>query len=188
MRNKMLGGLVATVTALSLVGIARAATPSEGPQTTEITTVTVPEVETTALPAAATTTPELENEIEVENHLRNETEVEDHEAAASSTVEVAEEDHTPSTLPDGDEDEDHTAVADTSVIQDIPEVGTVSVDLVDGSLVLVSASAPGWSIEVEEMTPDEIVVRFRQGENEAKFKADLEDGAIDIEVELGADD
>ena len=174
----MLGGLVSTATVLSLVGSAWAATPSESPQTTETTAITVPEVETTAPPAAAAATPELENE----------TEVEDHEEAARTTVEVAAGDHTPATLPDGDEDEDHAAVADSTIIQDIPGVGTVSVDLVAGSLVLVSASAPGWSIEVEEMTPEKIVVRFRQGENEAKFKADLENDAIDIEVELGPDE
>jgi hypothetical protein len=62
-------------------------------------------------------------------------------------------------------------------------VGTVTVAVSGGKLVLVDVSAPGWTVEVDKQEPTEIKVEFRKGSAEAEFEAEIEHGQLDIEVE-----
>jgi hypothetical protein len=65
----------------------------------------------------------------------------------------------------------------------IPGVGTVTIDILEGRLVLDGISAPGWDVEIEEHQDDRIEVGFRMGEAKAEFEAELENGVLQIEVD-----
>jgi hypothetical protein len=66
---------------------------------------------------------------------------------------------------------------------EISGVGTVTIAISSGDLVLVDVSAPGWSIEVDKAESDKIEVEFRKGSAEAEFEAEIEHGQLDIEIE-----
>ena len=68
--------------------------------------------------------------------------------------------------------------------------GTVVVSLQGERLSLASATpAAGFSVEVEEAGPDEVVVVFEGGEGEEiRVRASAEDDEILFEVEIGEDD
>ena len=68
--------------------------------------------------------------------------------------------------------------------------GTVVVSLQGGRLSLVSATpAAGFSVEVEESGPGEVVVVFEGGEgNEIRVRASVDGDGISFEVEAEEDD
>ena len=86
----------------------------------------------------------------------------------------------------GDDDDDAVAVDDGPHTYDVAGVGQVTVNVASGQLQLVDVKVnAGWTVEVDEAGADRIKVKFRNGENEAEFEAELEHGGIKIEVEAG---
>ena len=86
----------------------------------------------------------------------------------------------------GDDDDDAVAVDDGPHTYDVAGVGQVTVNVASGQLQLADVKAnAGWTVEVDEAGVDRIKVKFRNGENEAEFEAELEHGGIKIEVEAG---
>jgi hypothetical protein len=67
--------------------------------------------------------------------------------------------------------------------------GTVVVSLQGGRLSLVSATpAPGYSVEVEEAGPDEVMVVFEAGEDgEVRVRAVVSSGEVEFSVESGGE-
>ncbi|MEX0863481.1 MAG: hypothetical protein WD269_01235 [Acidimicrobiia bacterium] len=95
---------------------------------------------------------------------------------------------TSSTIDDDDDHEideadDHEIVVAIGGTFQVPGVGSVTVDIDDGRLVLGNVSAPGWSVEVEDREPDRIKIQFRNGEAEAEFEVELQHGVLQIEIE-----
>lgn len=66
---------------------------------------------------------------------------------------------------------------------EISGVGTVTIAISSGDLVLVDVNAPGWSIEVDKAESDKIEVEFTKGKAEAEFEAEIKHGQLDIEIE-----
>ena len=68
--------------------------------------------------------------------------------------------------------------------------GTVLVSLLAGELALVSATpAPGYSVEVEEAGPEEVLVAFEsEADEEVRVRAYLDDGEVAFEVSSGGGD
>ena len=66
---------------------------------------------------------------------------------------------------------------------EISGVGTVTIAISSGDLVLVDVNAPGWAIEVDKAESDKIEVEFKKGSAEAEFEAEIEHGQLDIEIE-----
>ena len=98
-----------------------------------------------------------------------------------------------STVPASTTDTTSTTTTSTSAPPaDLPpqqltrstEAGSATASVVDGSIVLVEASAaPGWIATTEADSPDELRVDFEQGESRVRVKFDLEDGVLVASIE-----
>jgi hypothetical protein len=87
----------------------------------------------------------------------------------------------------GGGDDDAVAIADGIHAFDVAGVARVTVNVASGTLQLVDVEAnAGWSAEIDEAEVDRIKVKFRNGENEAEFEAELEHGGLKVEVEAGS--
>ena len=87
----------------------------------------------------------------------------------------------------GGGDDNAAAVADGLHTFDVAGVGDVTVNVVSGTLQLIDVQASsGWTIEVDKAQVDRIKIKFRNGESEAEFEAELEHGGIKVEVEAGS--
>ena len=161
MAGKMLGMFTAVAIALLLVGVAWAGTdgPAEDLSSTEATFATIPDEAVTA------PTPTGEDD--------------DDDTTSTS---IHDDDDTTSTSIH--ENENHEVFEDQRVVHDIPGVGSVTVEIVDGRLELVKVFAPGWDIEVEHAEADRVEVKLRSGSHEVEFEAEMEHGKIKIEIEI----
>ena len=65
--------------------------------------------------------------------------------------------------------------------------GTVWLAIEDGSLV-VSRVDTTWQYEIEMDDDHEIEIKFRSGDQEIEFEAELEDGSIETKLEVESDD
>ena len=164
MAGKMLGMFTAVAVALLLVGVAWAGTDgaAEDLSSTEATVATIPD--------EAVTTPTPTGE--------------DDDDDTTSTSIHDDDDDTTSTSIHEDDDENHEVFEDQRVVHDIPGVGSVTVEIVDGRLELVNVLAPGWDIEVEHAEADRVEVKLRSGSHEVEFEAEMEHGKIKIEIEI----
>jgi len=89
--------------------------------------------------------------------------------------------------PGGDDDDDAVAVADGIHAFDVAGVARVTVNVANGTLQLVDVEAnAGWTAEIDEARADHIKVKFRNGESEAEFEAEMEHGGLEVEVETGS--
>lgn len=70
----------------------------------------------------------------------------------------------------------------------IPGVGTVTIEVQAGQLILVDVSAPGWAVEREKIESDRIELELTSSlDAEAEFEARLKDGGVEVEVEVDLD-
>ncbi len=66
----------------------------------------------------------------------------------------------------------------------VGDAGVVTVDIVDGRLILLAAEpAPGWAVTDTEQDDDGIEVDFESGTVRVRFEASIEDGRIVPHVE-----
>ncbi len=86
----------------------------------------------------------------------------------------------------GEDDDAVVAVADGAHTYQVPGAGSVTINVTGGTLELADVQANAeWSTEVDKAQSDRIKVKFRNGENEAEFEAELEHGGITISIEQG---
>lgn len=203
MKRSIFATIAALALLASLMGLAMAS-PSETTSELVKTDSSVPDatVPTTAREAdhdgATSTSSTLEDDDDEET---TSTILDDGDDSTSSTIDVeGEADDTTSTTIDDDDDttstttddnddgttpatiDDDDTVADQVLSREIPGVGTVTVEVRSGRLELVSVSAPGWDIAVEAESA-EIEVTFLSESSEVEFGAELEAGAVKIEIE-----
>jgi hypothetical protein len=62
-------------------------------------------------------------------------------------------------------------------------VGTVTIDVQNGRLVLTDVSAPGWDVTIDKQESDKIEIEFRQGDDEAEFEVEIHHGRLRVEIE-----
>ncbi|HEY6627789.1 MAG TPA: hypothetical protein VI193_02255 [Acidimicrobiia bacterium] len=86
----------------------------------------------------------------------------------------------------GEDDDSAVAVADGVHTYQVPGAGSVTINVTGGTLELADVQAnTGWTTEVDKAQSDRIKINFRNGESEAEFEAELEHGAITIDIEQG---
>ncbi len=190
MARKMLGVFTAVAAAMLLVGVAWAGTDGavEELSSTEATAATIPD--------EGVTVPTTANDEDDDDTTS--TSVHDDEDDGDTTTSTTIPGDTTSTSIHDDEDDDDDTTTSTSihhddevevfedrrVVYDIPGVGSVTVEIIDGRLELVSVSAPGWDIEMERAEADRVEVEFERGSDEVEFEARIDHGKIEIEIEL----
>ena len=69
----------------------------------------------------------------------------------------------------------------------IPGLGTVTIAVQSGSLILVNVTAPGWTVVIEKEESDRIEIEFTNGEAEAEFEARIRGSLIEVEAEVDPD-
>ena len=104
--------------------------------------------------------------------------------AVTAPTPTGEDDDDDTTSTSIHDNENHEVFEDQRVVHDIPGVGSVTVEIVDGRLELVKVFAPGWDIEVEHAEADRVEVELRSGSAEVEFEAEMEHGKIKIEIEI----
>jgi hypothetical protein len=195
MARKMLGVFTAVAAALLLVGVAWAGTDGSGEQqsATDSTVSTVPEGDTTSstidddetttstsIPGDTTSSTIDDDDTTTSTSIPGDTTsstIDDDETTTSTSIPG---DTTSSTI---DDDDDET-FEDQSVVYDIPGVGSITVEVVDGRLELVKVAAPGWDIEIKRAEADRVEVEFHRGSDEVDFEARLKHGKIKVEIEI----
>jgi len=86
----------------------------------------------------------------------------------------------------GGDDDAAVAVADGVHTYQVAGAGSVTINVTGGHLELADVHAnTGWTTEVDKAQSDRIKIKFRNGESEAEFEAELEHGAITIDIEQG---
>ncbi len=194
MARKMLGVFTAVAAALLLVGVAWAGTDGAGeePSSTEATAPTIPDEEPAVLATVDdgdSKTPSSIHDDDDEDTRTSSSIHDEDEGADTTSTSIHDEDDdegadtTSTSIHDEDDDEKYQVFEDQRVVYDIPEVGRVTVGIVDGRLE-VDVSAPDWDIEIESDEADHVEVKFRKGSDQVEFEAEIEDGKIKIEVEL----
>ncbi|HSJ83428.1 MAG TPA: hypothetical protein VLA91_06385 [Acidimicrobiia bacterium] len=101
------------------------------------------------------------------------------DSTTSTTLDAGSSSSTSSTI------DDHSTVPVTTEprIYDVHGAGSVTVQLVDGKLVLVDAgAAAGWTIEVDKSDGRDIRVEFENGDSDARFEAKIRDGEVRVEI------
>ena len=198
MKRSILGGIGVLALLASLMGLAMAS-PSEVASELSSTDSSIPDdsVVSTALETDNESTPTSVHEDHGDDGTTSTTVDDDDDAdgddgTTSTTVDDDDDDAdgddgtTSTTIDDDDadddDDDDDGTVPDQVLSHDIPGVGSVTVEVRDGRLELISISAPGWDVEVEAEV-DEIEVKFRDGSSEVEFEAELEHDKVKIEIE-----
>jgi len=54
-----------------------------------------------------------------------------------------------------------------------------------------ATALPGWTVEVKESGPEQVSVEFERNDDEDEeinFKAEIEDGELEVEISLSDDD
>ncbi|MEE8405804.1 MAG: hypothetical protein V3S32_01490 [Acidimicrobiia bacterium] len=192
MARKMLGVFTAVAAAMVLVGVAWAGTDgaAEELSSTEVTAATILDEGVTA----PTTADDEDNDTTSTSIHDDE---DDDDTTTSTTISGG---TTTTSIHDDEDDDDDDSSTSTSihhddndevevfedqrVVYDIPGVGRVTVEIIDGRLELVNISARGWDIEIERAEADRVEVEFERGSDEVEFEARVDHGKIEIEIEL----
>ncbi len=177
MARKMLGVFTAVAAAMLLVGVAWAGTDSaEDLSSTEATAATIPD--------EGVTVPTTAGDEDDDDTTTSTTIPGNTTSTSIHDDEDDDDDTTTSTSIHHDDDDEVEVFEDQHVVYDIPGVGRVTVEIIDGRLELVSVSAPGWDIEIERAQADRVEVEFERGSDEVEFEARIDHGKIEIEIEL----
>jgi hypothetical protein len=208
MPRKLLGVFTAVAAALLLVGVAWASGDAASDDSSSSTAASAKSDISTSATVAASVTSTSEDDDQAPS-----TTVDDHDGTLEEDDEttgstIDDDDTTGSTIDD--DDTTSTSIDDHGTVDDDDEreeesrsvapvdseaksytvgaAGSVTAQIVAGRLVLLDVGVnTGWSFDVEVSDPDDIEVKFRNGEAEASFEAKLRDGEIRIEIEQESD-
>jgi hypothetical protein len=68
----------------------------------------------------------------------------------------------------------------------VGSAGTVTVQITDGHLLLIAATAaPGWETEVDRDDGEEVRVEFESGESDARFEARVHNDELRVRIQAG---
>lgn len=205
--RKVYGTIAALAMALSLVGMAWASQSVETDAAVSVDAATAADVGATQDDASAnagaaaggelglSTSSEIEADGKTAAQLNGEAKastsatVEAEEATPSTTVDTTttttEDDDTTSTTVDDNEIDNEETVSAVVGLEtyEVANVGEVTINVLAKSLTLVSVDAPGWEVEIENVTSDRIEIEFHKGDAKAEFEAELQsNGLISIET------
>ncbi len=86
----------------------------------------------------------------------------------------------------GGDDDTAVAVSDGTHTYQVAGAGSVTINVTNGVLVLTDVQPnSGWTSEVDKARSDRVKVKFRNGESEAEFEAEIEHGGITVNIEQG---
>ncbi|HZD21878.1 MAG TPA: hypothetical protein VE569_00505 [Acidimicrobiia bacterium] len=132
----------------------------------------------------------VETESETSAHVEAESSTSTTTSSTSTSTTVDDPEPSSTTL---DNDTTSTTVPSSERPQDgpttykIPGVGTVTIDVRAGVLVLVDVSAPGWSVELDKVEGDRIEIEFFSGETEAEFEIRMEGPKTEVGIEVDSE-
>jgi hypothetical protein len=184
MKRKMLALITAVTAALALMSVAVASIDDGSAVTTDpsFAASPTPTIDDTSVSSlAGIENPTTSTSLAEEDDEKTSTTLDDHTDRGDSSTSTTIDDHSDRNT---EEHETQSMLFDDQRAEyQIPGVGLVIVEMVGGRLELVSVSAPGWDIEIDDADADEVEVRFRKGSTEVEFEAELDQGKIKIEVE-----
>lgn len=191
MIKKMLGVFTSIVAALVVVGVAWAG----GDDSTSTSITAASDTSATvasgvSTPSTAVTIPDSSTSTSVKASTSTSTNASTSTSIAETTSTSAAGNSTTSTSIGSStstsvDDSDARQVPDGVSTHLIPGVGTVTLEVNSGQLVLVSVSAPGWKVERNKIEPDRIELEFTSGlKAEAEFDARLKNGRVEVEIEV----
>lgn len=114
------------------------------------------------------------------------------EGTGDTTTSTTVDDEAPDDEVDSDPSPDGVITAADGVLSDgiweVGEAGTVEFALGPDGLELIDVVAnDGWSVSIDENSPDEIEVDFEQGPREYEIEIEYENGILEIEIDLDID-
>jgi hypothetical protein len=105
----------------------------------------------------------------------------------ASTTSTSQNDGTTGTTVDDNDREETRGPAPVNTAPTSYQVGTagsVTVQISNGSLILIDATAAsGWTVVVERADGEEVKVEFDNGDDTAKFEARVHNGELRVRVE-----
>ena len=186
--KKMIGVFTSIVAALSVVGVAWAGTDdntsmSVSAATESTTDVSVDDSATRATVDASTAT-------SLDDHGGDDDDSSTSTSIAAATSTSASGSSATSTTVGSStstsfDDNDRKTVPDGVTTHIVPGVGSVTVEVSAGQLILVNVSAPGWSVEHDKLESDRIELEFTNTlDAEAEFEARINDGRVEVRIEV----
>ena len=188
MMKKVLGVLTASVTALAVVGVAWASSGDDTP--TSVTLATDDSVAGTSGSAPATsapTTSQASTSSSLASTSTGQALTSTSIAGTTSTSGGGGSTSTSTGASTSTSLDDDLTVPDSITTHLIPAVGSVTVQVSSGRLILVSVDAPGWAVDHDKIESDRIRLRFTSGDAEGEFEARLENRRVEVEIEVKAD-
>lgn len=86
------------------------------------------------------------------------------------------------------DDRDARKVPDGVTTHVIPGVGTVTIEVKAGQLILVDVTAPGWNVERQRVEKDRIRLELTTlVEAEARFEARINDDRVEVRIKVDSD-
>lgn len=185
MIQKMTGVFTAVVAALLMVGVAWAGGDDDSTSVTSPGS-TIVRIEDTSIPGdTSSSTP-----TSVDGSVTSTTvdPISTTSTIVGATTPTTIGDTRSTSLDDDDDQRDEATIAPSGrTTHFIRGVGTVTIEVSDGRLVLVSVSAPGWVIEHDKVESDRIEIEFTSGDAEAEFEAEIKDHGVEIEIRSKSD-
>jgi hypothetical protein len=105
----------------------------------------------------------------------------------ATTTSTSQNDGTTGTTVDDNDREETRGPAPVNTAPTSYQVGTagsITVQISNGSLILIDATAAsGWTVVVERADGEEVKVEFDNGDDTAKFEARVHNGELRVRVE-----
>lgn len=202
MIKKMLGVFTSVIAALVVVGVAWAGTDDGTSTSVTAATETAADVSVDDSSASADAAMESSSSAAADSSASAATEASTSAAVEASTSSSVEGDapSTTSTSLDSSSTTSTTADSTTSTSVDdsddrsppdgvtthlIPGVGTVTIEINAGQMILVDVTAPGWNVEHDKLESDRIELELTNAlQAEAEFEARINDGRVEVRIEV----
>jgi hypothetical protein len=188
MMKKVLGVLTASVTAVAVVGVAWAS--SGGETSTTVTSATDDSIASTSGSAPDTSAPTTSQASTSTSQASTSTSLGGTTSTSiDGTTSTSLGGSTPTTTGATTTSslDDDQSVPDSITTHLISAVGSITVQVSSGSLILVNVNAPGWAVDHDEIESDRIRLRFTSGEAEGEFEARLNNGRVEVKIEVKSD-
>lgn len=186
MFRKMLGVFTAVTAALVFVGVAWATSDDSGATGSSLdasSSSSISADSSTSSTSGAVTSTSNPN---ASSSTTSDTTVTTNPSTTSTSVASTTSTSTGSSTSTSSDDSETSFEAGLST-HVIAGVGSVTVEVADGRLILISWSAPGWALERQRVEADRIELEWVLGEAEAEFEARLENGRLRVETEHDSD-
>ncbi len=201
MFRKMIATFTAVAAALLVVGVAWASgtddtstsvtTANSSSVTVDSTGTSLEDSTGTSLEHDRTTSTSLDDDGTTPTSLDDDgttsTSLDDDHHTTVTTIQSTTSTSSGSSTSTSFDDSDTRRPADGLTTHNVPGVGSVTIEVRSGALVLIDVSAPGWSVELDKVEHDRIEIEFTSGDAEAEFEARIEGARVAIEIEIDSD-